>query len=73
MLEEHENHLAKEEKRRDDADEKLQRASRTLVQVKAGVEHLADKLHHLKAVSILHTATNFIITKLDAKQFFVKP
>ena len=51
MLEEFENHLAKEEKRRDDADERLQRASRTLVQVKAGVEHLADKLHHLKAVS----------------------
>lgn len=49
LLEEHENHLAKEENRRDDADEKLQRASRTLVQVKAGIEHLADKLHHLKA------------------------
>ncbi|XP_025111800.1 coiled-coil domain-containing protein 151-like [Pomacea canaliculata] len=49
MLEEFQNHLAKEEKRRDDADEKLQRASRILVQVKAGVEHLADKLHHLKA------------------------
>lgn len=49
MLEEFENHLAKEEGRRDDADERLQRASRTLVQVKAGVEHLADKLHHLKA------------------------
>lgn len=49
ILEEHETHLAKEEKRRDDADEQLQRASRVLVQVKAGVEHLADKLHHLKA------------------------
>ncbi|KAK7094450.1 outer dynein arm-docking complex subunit 3-like [Littorina saxatilis] len=49
MLEECENHLAKEEQRRDDADQRLQRASRTLVQVKAGVEHLADKLHHLKA------------------------
>eukprot|EP00745_Piridium_sociabile_P021402 TRINITY_DN32914_c0_g1_i4.p1 TRINITY_DN32914_c0_g1~~TRINITY_DN32914_c0_g1_i4.p1 ORF type:complete len:437 (+),score=186.58 TRINITY_DN32914_c0_g1_i4:272-1582(+) len=49
MLEEVESHLAKEEQRRDDADEKLQRASRTLVQVKAGVEHLADKLYHLKA------------------------
>lgn len=53
MLEEFQNHLAKEEKRRDDADEKLQRASRILVQVKAGVEHLADKLHHLKAVSMV--------------------
>ncbi|XP_076455139.1 outer dynein arm-docking complex subunit 3-like [Babylonia areolata] len=49
MLEEVESHLATEEKRRDEADERLQRASRTLVQVKAGVEHLADKLYHLKA------------------------
>ncbi|KAL8618412.1 hypothetical protein ACOMHN_050180 [Nucella lapillus] len=49
MLEEFEGHLAKEEGRCDDADQRLQRASRTLVQVKAGVEHLADKLHHLKA------------------------
>lgn len=48
-LEEFENHLAKEEKRREDADQKLQRASRILVAVKAGVEHLSDKLHHLKA------------------------
>lgn len=51
MLEEFQAHLSKEENRRDTADEQLQRASRILVQVKAGVEHLADKLHHLKAVS----------------------
>ena len=51
MLEEFEGHLGKEENRRETSDELLQRASRILVQVKAGVEHLADKLHHLKAVS----------------------
>ncbi|KAK6167857.1 hypothetical protein SNE40_021789 [Patella caerulea] len=49
MLEEYETHLQKEEARRDEADEKLQRSSKILVSVKAGVEHLADKLHHLKA------------------------
>ena len=51
MLEDFQNHLEKEEDRRDDAEEKLQRSSKILVSVKAGVEHLADKLHHLKAVS----------------------
>ena len=51
MLEEFQNHLVKEEDRRDDAEEKLQRSSKILVSVKAGVEHLADKLYHLKAVS----------------------
>lgn len=50
VLEEFEAHLAKEEARRDSADEELQRSSNILVQVKAGVEHLSGKLHHLKAV-----------------------
>ncbi|XP_046376199.1 outer dynein arm-docking complex subunit 3-like [Haliotis cracherodii] len=49
VLEEFEAHLSKEENRRDDGDQNLQRGSKILVQVKAGVEHLADKLHHLKA------------------------
>ncbi|ESO81977.1 hypothetical protein LOTGIDRAFT_237180 [Lottia gigantea] len=49
LLEEYENHLQAEEARRDEADHKLQRSSKVLVQVKAGVEHLSDKLHHLKA------------------------
>lgn len=56
MLEESEAHLAKEEKRRSDADERLQRSSHILLQVKAGVEHLSQKLHHLKAVSSLNLA-----------------
>ncbi|XP_064616243.1 outer dynein arm-docking complex subunit 3-like [Liolophura sinensis] len=48
-LEDFEVHLSKEEERRDQADFKLRRASKVLVSVKAGVEHLAEKLQHLKA------------------------
>jgi len=50
MLEEFEQHLKEQEQRRDDAADKLERASHVLVSVKAGVEHLADKLQHLKTM-----------------------
>ena len=50
MLEEFQTHLKTEEDRRDEAKDKLDKASKILVNVKAGVEHLADKLQHLKAV-----------------------
>uniref|UniRef100_A0A0B6ZZD7 ODAD1 central coiled coil region domain-containing protein n=1 Tax=Arion vulgaris TaxID=1028688 RepID=A0A0B6ZZD7_9EUPU len=56
VLEEFEALLAKEEARRENADEQLQKASRILVHVKAGVEHMAGKLHHLK-VSRGHVLT----------------
>ncbi|KAL4219631.1 hypothetical protein ACF0H5_022203 [Mactra antiquata] len=49
MLEEFQSHLEKEEDRRDEAEDELHKASKNLVSVKAGVEHLADKLYHLKA------------------------
>ncbi|CAK8674702.1 outer dynein arm-docking complex subunit 3-like [Clavelina lepadiformis] len=49
-LEDFELHLNEQESRRDDAAEKLERASHVLVSVKAGVEHLADKLQHLKVM-----------------------
>jgi len=52
MLEEFQQHLRQEEQRRDEAAERLERASHVLVSVKAGVEHLADKLQHLKVVRI---------------------
>ena len=59
MLEDFQNHLDKEEGRRDTAEEQLHKASKNLVYVKAGVEHLADKLYHLKAVSFpTHINTN---------------
>ena len=37
--------------RLEDSRFRQERASKTLINVKAGVEHLADKLQHLKAVS----------------------
>lgn len=49
-LEEFQSHLEEEKKMRDESNEKLERASQVLVSVKAGVEHLADKLQHLKTV-----------------------
>lgn len=52
MLEDFQNHLNKEEERRDDAEEELHRNSTIMVSVKAGVDHLADKLYLLKAVGI---------------------
>ncbi len=50
LLEEFQTHLAEEERRRDDTREKLDRSSKILTDVKAGVEHLSEKLKHLKAV-----------------------
>lgn len=49
MLEEFQAHLKLEENRRDEGQGKTDRASKILVNVKAGVEHLADKLQHIKA------------------------
>lgn len=54
MLEEFQSHLQKEEDRRSHAEDNLNRNSNIMVSVKAGVEHLSDKLHHLKAVSLNH-------------------
>ncbi|KAH9507494.1 hypothetical protein Btru_051293 [Bulinus truncatus] len=75
VLEEFEAHLAKEEERRDKADESLQRSSRILVQVKAGVEHLADKLHHLKATKghvptaqIPSTSDEYVLDQLSTSE-----
>ena len=49
MLEDFQSHLQKEEERRDEAEDELQRNSTIMVSVKAGVDHLADKLYNLKA------------------------
>ncbi|XP_013080325.2 outer dynein arm-docking complex subunit 3-like [Biomphalaria glabrata] len=75
MLEEFEAHLSKEEERRDKADEQLQRSSCILVQVKAGVEHLADKLHHLKATKghvptaqIPATSDEYVLDQLSTSE-----
>lgn len=51
VLEEFETHLAEEEERREDALDKLDRSSKILTDVKSGVEHLSEKLKHLKTSS----------------------
>ncbi|KAK3092525.1 hypothetical protein FSP39_004008 [Pinctada imbricata] len=72
MLEEFQSHLQKEEDRRDEAEQKLQRNSTIMVSVKSGVEHLADKLHHLKAskghvptAQIAPTSDEYVLDQLS--------
>ena len=50
ILEDFEEHVAKEESERDRVRDMLEKSSKVLTDVKIGVEHLAHKLHHLKAV-----------------------
>lgn len=50
LLEECERHLEAEEQRREAAKEHLEWLSRTLNTVRAGVEHLSDKLQHITLV-----------------------
>ncbi|KAL5012564.1 hypothetical protein ScPMuIL_011115 [Solemya velum] len=49
MIEDFQTSLEKEEDRRSQAEDNLQRGSAIMVSVKSGVEHLSDKLCHLKA------------------------
>ena len=69
-LEEFEQHLQSQEQRRDESSEKLERASHVLVSVKAGVEHLADKLQHLKIVSKCETKNKVLCCLIN--QHFVR-
>ncbi|XP_048773506.1 outer dynein arm-docking complex subunit 3-like [Ostrea edulis] len=72
MLEEFQNHLQKEDDRRSNAEDNLNRNSNIMVSVKAGVEHLADKLHHLKAskghvptAQIAPTSDEYVLDQLS--------
>lgn len=49
-IEDQEDRLQKEETRRVNAKTKMEDTKRLLVQVKSDIEHLANKVHHLKAV-----------------------
>eukprot|EP00794_Sanderia_malayensis_P015955 gene15955-17560_t len=49
MLEEFQARLAEEERKCEEIKQRQERSSRILVDVKAGIEHLADKLQYLKA------------------------
>lgn len=51
MLEEFESHLDEAKNRCKESKEKADRASKLLSQVKNGVDHLSEKLQHIKAVS----------------------
>ena len=56
VLEDFEGHLSAEEQRRATAQVRLDKSSKILTDVKSGVEHLAEKLKNLKAVSIVTDA-----------------
>lgn len=47
-----------------DAQDRQDRANKTLVNVKAGIEHLADKLQHLKAVRMhsFQTENDYVLS-----------
>ncbi|GAB1597663.1 coiled-coil domain-containing protein 151-like isoform X2 [Argonauta hians] len=48
MLEEFQNKLHEEETKRNETENKLEKMSKILLQVKSGIDHLADRLSHLK-------------------------
>lgn len=50
-LEEFQTHLDEETSRKDKAQEQLEGSSKVLLKVRSGIEHLSEKLKHLKAVS----------------------
>lgn len=52
MLEEHEQQLQAEQQRLDASKEGLDRLVKVLSTVRAGVEHLVDKLHHVPLVNM---------------------
>lgn len=52
MLEECERKLQAEQQRRDASEEHLNQLVNVLSTVRGGVEHLADKLHHITLVSL---------------------
>ncbi|XP_060065745.1 outer dynein arm-docking complex subunit 3-like [Ylistrum balloti] len=72
MLEEFQTQLQKEELRQEETEETLHRNSTIMVSVKAGVEHLTDKLHHLKAnkghvptAQIAPTSDEYVLDQLS--------
>ncbi len=53
VLDEAQEKLNEGEKRRDDAAAKMEKTMKKMIEVKSGIEHLADKLHHLKGVGLI--------------------
>ena len=52
MLEEFESHLGDAKQKCSESEEKATHTSKLLAKVKNGVEHLSEKLQHIKAVSM---------------------
>ena len=52
ILEQAQEKLEESTKRRDDNAAKMEKTMKKMIEVKSGIEHLADKLHHLKAVCL---------------------
>jgi hypothetical protein len=50
MLEEFESHLGDAKQKSSESEDKANRTSKLLAKVKNGVEHLSEKLQHIKAV-----------------------
>lgn len=53
MLEEFESHLGDAKQKCSESEEKANRTSKLLAKVKNGVEHLSEKLQHIKAVNLI--------------------
>ena len=51
-LDEAQEKLNESERRRDESSIKMEKTMKKMIEVKSGIEHLADKLHHLKGVCI---------------------
>ena len=61
MLEEFESHLTDAKQKYSESEDKANRTSKLLAKVKNGVEHLSEKLQHIKAVSLNTMEYSFII------------
>ena len=53
MLEDFQTHLSDAKQKCSESEEKANRASNLLAKVKNGVEHLSEKLQHIKAVRLI--------------------
>lgn len=59
MLEEFESHLTDAKQKCSESEEKANRTSKLLAKVKNGVEHLSEKLQHMKTVRWHLVASSF--------------
>lgn len=70
MMEEQKHQLQDQQQRYDASEERLNRLVKTLATVRAGVEHLAGKLHHVTQVSTT-SAVNCPTQQVDGASTFL--